>query len=187
MADGEPEGDPDAEPEPETVTFARGEASEREDAPSDLFEQEERTPTRLVLVVMIEEDAPDLVAALEAEGVGARLGDRTDDGGVEVLIHDTKLAAAQAVLVEFTGDPSLLDAVVEAEDQPLGDDEGEAFVEVVSGRLTGMASQLERLRAEGIDVRVETRSDEDPGVATALLMVHPDDLERARAILGIAL
>jgi hypothetical protein len=62
MADGEPEADPDAEPEPGTVTFARGEASEREDAPSDLFEQEERTPTRLVLVVMVEEDAPDLVA-----------------------------------------------------------------------------------------------------------------------------
>jgi hypothetical protein len=75
---------------------------------------------------------------------------------------------------------------VEAEDQPLGDDEGEAFVEVVSGRLTGMASQLERLRAEGIDVRVETSPDEDPGVATALLMVPPDDLERARAIQGSA-
>jgi hypothetical protein len=112
MADDEPEGDPEAEAEPGTVTFARGEASGREDAPSDLFEQEERPPTRLVLVVMVEEDAPDLVAALEAEGVGARLGDRTDDGGVEVLIHDTRLAAAQAVLVEFTGDPSLLDAVV---------------------------------------------------------------------------
>jgi hypothetical protein len=190
MADDEPEGDPEAEAEPGTVTFARGEASGREDAPSDLFEQEERPPTRLVLVVMVEEDAPDLVAALEAEGVGARLGDRTDDGGVEVLIHDTRLAAAQAVLVEFTGDPSLLDAVVEADDQPAetaGDDEGDAFVEVVSGRLTGMASQLERLRAEGIDVRVETSPDEDPGIATALLMVHPDDLERARAILGIAL
>ena len=137
---------------------------------------------------MVEEDAPDLVAALEAEGVGARLGDRTDDGGVEVLIHDTKLAAAQAVLIEFTGDPSLIDAVVEAEDQPAETaDEGDAFVEVVSGRLTGMASQLERLRAEGIDVRVETSPDEDPGIATALLMVHPDNLERARAILGIAL
>jgi hypothetical protein len=36
-------------------------------------------------------------------------------------------------------------------------------------------------------VRVETSPDEDPGIATALLMVHPDDLERARAILGIAL
>jgi len=190
MADDEPEADPGAEVEPGTVTFARGVASGREDATSDLFEQEERPPTRLVLVVMVEEDAPDLVAALEAEGVGARLGDRTDDGGVEILIHDTRLAAAQAVLVEFTGDPSLLDAVVEADDQPAetaGDNDGDAFVEVVSGRLTGMASQLERLRAEGIDVRVETSADEDPGAATALLKVHPDDLERARAILGIAL
>src|SRR2546423_490625 len=61
---------------------------------------------------MVEEDAPDLVAALEAESVGARLGDQTDDGGVEVLVHDTDLAAAQAVLVDFTGDPSLVDEVV---------------------------------------------------------------------------
>ncbi len=187
MTDDEPEPDPDVGIEPGTVTFARGEASEREHAPSDLFEQEERPPTRLVLVVMVEEDAPDLVAALEAEGVGARLGDRTGDGGVEILIHDTRLAAAQAVLVEFTGDPSLLDAVVEAEDQPAETADGDAFVELVSGRLTGMASQLERLRAEGVDVRVETSPDDDPGVATALLMVHPDDLGRARAILGIAL
>ncbi len=190
MGDGAPGADPDAEIEPGTVTFAHREPGVPEDAPSDLFEQEERPPTRLVLVVMVEEDAPDLVAALEAEGVGARLSDRTDDGGVEVLIHDTRLAAAQAVLVEFTGDPSLLDAVVEAADQPVGtagEEEGDGFIEVASGRLTGMASQLERLRAEGIDVRVETSPDQDPQVGNALLMVHPDDLERARAILGIAL
>jgi hypothetical protein len=187
MVDGEPGTDPDAEIEPGTVTFAHRDPDDMDATPSDLFEQEERPPTRLVLVVMVEEDAPDLVAALEAEGVGARLGDRTDGGGIEVLIHDTRLAAAQAVLVEFTGDPTLVDAVVEAEDRPAATaDEGDPFVEVASGRLTGMASQLERLRAEGIDVRVET-GDEDPLVATALLLVHPDELDKARAVLGIAL
>jgi hypothetical protein len=152
----------------------------------DPFDEEERPPKRLVLVVMVEEDAPDLIEALRAEGVGARLGERTDDGGVEVLVHDTKLPAAQAVLVEFTGDPSLVDAVVEAEDQPEPVDAEEGFVEVASGGLTGMSSQLERLRAAGIDVRVETDEDADPLLATGALMVRPDDLERAREVLGIA-
>jgi hypothetical protein len=191
MGDDEALADPDAELPPGSITFAHlSVGTEDADAPADLFDEEERPPKRLVLVVMVEEDAPDLVAALGSEAIGARLGERTDDGGVEVLIHDTKLAAAQAVLVEFTGDASLVDAVVEAEDQPEtpGDeDDGEdAFVEVVSGRLTGMSSQLERLRAEGIDVRVETGDDDGAQIATAVLMVHPDDLERARAILGIA-
>jgi hypothetical protein len=191
MGDDEALADPDAELAPGAVTFAhRAVGADDADVPADLFDEEERPPKRLVLVVMVEEDAPDLVAALESEAIGARLGERTDDGGVEVLIHDTRLAAAQAVLVEFTGDASLVDAVVEAEDQPETardeDDDEDAFVEVVSGRLTGMASQLERLRAEGIDVRVETGDDEGAQIAPAVLMVHPDDLERARAILGIA-
>jgi hypothetical protein len=136
---------------------------------------------------MVEEDAPDLVAALHADGIGARLGERTDDGGIEVLVHDTKLPAAQAVLVEFTGDPSLVDAVVEAEEQPdAPDGTDDGFIQIASGGLTGMSSQLERLRAAGIDVRVETDEDADPLIATGALMVHPDDLERAREVLGIA-
>src|SRR6266480_2885746 len=61
-------------------------------SPSDLFEREERPPTRLILAVMVEEDAPGLIDALGAEGIGTRLGERTPDGGVEVLIHDTNLA-----------------------------------------------------------------------------------------------
>jgi len=180
--------DPDEEIVPGDVTFAHREARDPADAPADLFELEERPPKRLILVVMVEEDAPDLVAALETERIGARLGERTEDGGVEVLIHDANLAAAQAVLVDFTGDPILVDEVVEAEDETEEADEGEEpFVEVASGTLTGMSSQLERLRASGIEVRVETDDDPDPYRATGSLMVHPDDLERARAILGIAL
>jgi hypothetical protein len=167
------------------VTFASRAAGDDE-TPADLFAEEERPAKRLVLVVMVEEDAPDLVAALEAEGVGARLGERTDDGGYEVLVHDTKLPAAQAVLVEFTGDPALVDAVVEAADQPTADEESSDLVAVTSGSLTGMSSQLERLRAAGIDVRVETDEDTDPLLATGALLVHADDLERARAVLGIA-
>jgi hypothetical protein len=166
------------------VTFASRRRDDGE-PPADLFDEEERPPKRLVLVVMVPEDAPELVAALEADGVGARLGEQTEDGGVEILVHDTKLPAAQAVLVEFTGDPSLVDAVVEAEDQP-SEERDDDLVAVTSGGLTGMSSQLERLRAAGIDVRVEMDEDADPLLATGSLLVHADDLERARRVLGIA-
>lgn len=152
---------------------------------SDLFEREERPPKRLILAVMVEDDAPGLIDALGAEGIGTRLGERTEDGGVEVLIHDTNLAAAQAVLVEYTGDPSLVDAVVEAEDDDATDDD--PFVEVASGVLAGMATQLERLRDAGIEVRVETATGDDRDRQTGALLVPSDDLERARAVLGITL
>jgi hypothetical protein len=160
---------------------ARGSASS-----SDLFEREERPPKRLILAVMVEDDAPGLIDALGAEGIGTRLGERTEDGGIEVLIHDTNLAAAQAVLVEYTGDPSLVDAVVEAEDDDATDN-ADPFVEVASGVLAGMATQLERLRDAGIEVRVETTTGDDRGRQTGALMVPSDDLERARAVLGITL
>src|SRR5439155_7776032 len=83
-------------------------------SPSDLFEREERPPKRLILAVMVEDDAPGLIEALGAQRSGTRLGERTEEGGVEVLIHDTNLAAGQAVLVEYAGDPRRIDPVVEA-------------------------------------------------------------------------
>ncbi len=90
------------------------------------------------------------------------------------------------MLVEYTGDPSLVDAVVEAEDDDATDDD-DPFVEVASGVLAGMATQLERLRTAGIEVRVETATGDDRGRANGALMVPSDDLERARAVLGITL
>ena len=156
-------------------------------SPADLFEREERPPKRLILAVMVEDDAPGLIEALGAEGIGTRLGERTEEGGVEVLIHDTNLAAAQAVLVEYTGDPSLVDAVVEAEDADVADEDDDPFVEVASGVLAGMATQLERLRDAGIEVRVETATGDDRGRQTGALMVPSADLERARTVLGITL
>jgi zinc-ribbon domain len=156
-------------------------------SPADLFEREERPPKRLILAVMVEDDAPGLIEALGAEGSGTRLGERTEDGGVEVLIHDTNLAAAQAVLVEYTGDPSLVDAVVEAGDDDATDDDDDPFVEIASGVLAGMATQLARLRDAGIEVRVETATGDDLGRSTGALMVPSDDLERARTVLGITL
>jgi len=53
--------------------------------------------------------------------------------------------------------------------------------------LAGMATQLERLRDAGIEVHVETATSDDRGRATGALMVPSDDLERARAVLGITL
>lgn len=171
---------------PASFVYRAGTDDASGSASSYLFDREERPPKRLILAVMVEDDAPGLIEALGAEGIGTRLGERTEDGGVEVLIHDTNLAAAQAVLVEYTGDPSLVDAVVEAEDDDATDDD-DPFVEVASGVLAGMATQLERLRDAGIEVRVETATADDRGGATGALMVPSDDLERARAVLGITL
>jgi hypothetical protein len=170
--------------------------------PEDLFAKEERPVRRLVLVVMVEEDAADLIAALEAEGIGARIGDRTDDGGVEILIHDLRLAEAQAVLVEYTGDPSLVDYVVpesDADDERDGDPDDdatanggehdpEALVQVVRVPASEAARHAERLRNAGIDVRLEfpTPDSLDAGPATpASVLVATQDLDAARAVLNI--
>src|SRR5262249_53271577 len=65
-------------PEPGRVEFGGREGGGGPSDRVDLFDEEERPPKRLVLVVMVEQDAPDLIEALRAEGVGARLGERTD-------------------------------------------------------------------------------------------------------------
>ena len=80
----------------------------------------------------------------------------------------------------------MVDAVVEAEDDDVADDD-DPFVEIASGVLAGMATQLARLRDAGIEVRVETTTGDDRAPATGALLVAGDDLERARSILGIAL
>ena len=197
----------EASPQPGSLDVVATPVPEEE--PDDLFAQEERPVRRLVLVVMVEEDAFDLVAALEAEGIGARIGDRTDDGGVEILIHDLWLAEAQAVLVDYTGDPSLVDYVVPDED-PVEDadtpdsasatDVHEAAGDAASGDRTDLvqvvrvpaseaARQAERLRNAGIDVRLEFPTPEsldDSPSTPASVMVAKDDLDAARAVLNIA-
>ena len=76
---------------------------------------------------------------------------------------------------------------MEAEDADVADEDDDRFVEVASGVLAGMATQLERLRDAGIEVRVETATGDDQARASGALMVPSDDLERARAVLGITL
>jgi hypothetical protein len=144
----------------------------------DLFEYEEH-PRRMVLVVMVPEDAPGLMERLETEGVGSRLGEPTDDGGVEVLIHEMNVQQAQAILTDYTGDPSLVDDIdlVEKDDD---DDRGYALVSRGSG---GVVANVDRLRGAGIDVRLELGEE---GVQQPWAIHCPwEDVERARELLGV--
>jgi hypothetical protein len=81
--------------------------------PQDLFATEER-PRRLVLCKLYDDDARDLVELLERQGIGARLGPRETEGTTQVLIHDSRLPDAQAVLADFLGADEPLDEPVEA-------------------------------------------------------------------------
>jgi hypothetical protein len=155
---------------------------------TDLFEREEH-PTRIVLAVIETEDAPDLIDALAAEGIGARLGEPTSDDGVEVLVHDTNLPDAQAILVEFTGDPTLVDDVDLDPDRSPDESErpDDGWAQVSSGRLVDLGPQANRLSHAGIDVRMEVpdlTAQDRPG-EMGTLWVDRGHLERARVALGI--
>src|SRR3989442_630654 len=154
----------------------------------DLFEREEH-PTRIVLAVIETEDAPDLIDALEAEGIGARLGEPTSDDGVEVLVHDTNVPNAQAILVEFTGDATLVDDVdLDPQPSPDGSERpDDGWAQVSSGRLLDLGPLANRLSQAGIDVRMEVpdlTAQDRPG-EMGTLWVDRGNLERARITLGI--
>ena len=158
---------------------------------SDLFAQEERLPRRMVLAEVVPEDAGELVDALVREGIGARIGAATDNGGVLVLIHEVNLPDAQGILVDFTDDTDRVDDIRYADDrEDLGvRDPGDGdYVEVTSPRQLDAPAQLERLLGAGIDVRVQppANGSRDPNTAVTL-MVPAEDLDRARATLGITL
>ena len=158
-------------------------AADGPDDPRDLFADEERAPRRMILAVMVPEDGPALVAALEREGIGARLGAATDDGGVEVLVHDAHLPEAQAVLVDFTGDESLAEYVVEAEATWGQRDQDRGFVQVATGPMADMAHVVDRIRDAGIDVILWT-SHRD-GSPVAAVGVHEDRFTDAQRLAGI--
>jgi hypothetical protein len=152
------------------------------DEAGSLFEREAH-PLEVILAVVATEDAADFIATLEAQRVGARLGDPTDDDGVEILIHDINLAEAQAILVEYTGDPSLVDDIdaidaIDAED---------SAARVATGSLGGLSPQAERLSEAGIDVRLEVPDSDGNEGDVGAIWVGRDDLEEARRILGIVI
>jgi hypothetical protein len=177
---------PGPSPEPEEVAPGRLEVVEREedsveDAP-DRFALEEQP---IVLTSMIEEDVDAFLTALDEEEIGARRGDSTGDGGVEIVVHAANLIDAQAVLVEFTGDISLVDDI--AVDPDEGGAESDLAV-VTWMRLSDVGVQANRLREAGVDVRLELpdEAERTSPVAQAAILVPVEELDHAREILGIA-
>jgi hypothetical protein len=171
---------------------ASAEEDDTEHDAGDLFQQEEH-PVRIMLAIIAREDAQDLIAALEGEGVGARMGDPTPEDGVEIIIHDANLAAAQAILVDFTGDPSLVDDI-EVEPSELDGDgsiwpdgrpDSDGFVEVSSGRLVELDAQAQTLAAAGMNVHLEIFDGADPYGTSGTVWVAREDLDRARETLHI--
>ncbi len=159
------------------------------DEPDDLFGQEER-PVRVILCRIEEDDAAGVVDALDEEGIGARLGKAFDDGTAEVIVHDTRLGEAQAVMVDYMGDPSLVDGVTFDEPQPAGgDDPGRGgFVEVSSGSMSTVGLQAQRLTEEGIRARLVLPPEGVDPASTAgwaSVYVAREDLAEARHILGM--
>ena len=163
---------------PGSVEIADGPPDEPSAA--DRFAREE---TPIVLVSIVDEDVDAFLAALEDQRIGARRGAATDDGGVEILIHESNLADAQAVLVDFTGDVQLVDEIglgSEVDGATAADD-----LSVVTWTpIADAGVQANRLRDRGLDVRIEIPTDVSPGVRAAIL-VPANDLAEARAILGI--
>jgi hypothetical protein len=139
-----------------------------------LFEQEEH-PETVTLAVMARQDAPDLVAELESQGIGARLGEQTEDDGVQVLVHDFNLAEALATVVDFTGDPSLVDDVAL-------DDDG--WLSISTGQIGQLDQQAKQLSEAGIDVRLELPAQDDPA-QNGTVRVPGEDVTEARRVLGI--
>jgi hypothetical protein len=157
-----------------------------EDAASGSLDRFALEEEPVVLTSMIEEDVDAFLAALDREEIGARRGERTDDGGVGLIVHAANLMDAQAVLVEFTGDVGLVDEIAVDPEQ---DRAGSDMAVVTWTRLRDVGAQANRLREGGVDVRIELPDEaerESPG-AQAAILVPVQELDRAREILGIEL
>jgi hypothetical protein len=157
-----------------------------EDAASGSLDRFALEEEPVVLTSMIEEDVDAFLAALDGEEIGARRGERTDDGGVGIIVHAANLMDAQAVLVEFTGDVGLVDEIAVDPEQ---DRAGSDMAVVTWTRLRDVGAQANRLREGGVDVRIELPDEterESPG-AQAAILVPVQGLDRAREILGIEL
>jgi hypothetical protein len=178
---------PGPAPAEEGVEPGRVEVIERAEGAAtgslDRFALEEEP---IVLTFMVEEDVDTFLAALDEEEIGARRGEPTGDGGVEILVHAANLMDGQAVLVEFTGDISLVDDIAVDPDQ---DGAASDMAVVTWTRLNDIGVQANRLREGGIDVRIELPDERERAspVAQAAIMVPVEELDRAREILGIAL
>jgi hypothetical protein len=140
----------------------------------------------VVLTSMVREDVDAFLAALDEEEIGARREEPTGDGGIEIVVHAANLMDAQAVLVEFTGDISLVDDIAVDPDR---DGAASDMAIVTWTRLNDVGVQANRLREGGVDVRIELPDETERAspAAQAAILVPVEELDRARAILGIAL
>lgn len=178
---------PGPSPAEEEVEPGRVEVIERAEGSAtgspDRFALEEES---VVLTSMIEKDVDAFLTALDEEEIGARRGEPTGDGGVEILVHAASLMDAQAVLVEFTGDISLVDDIAADPDQ---DGAASDMAVVTWTRLNNVGVQANRLREGGVDVRIELpdQTERASPAAQAAILVPVEELDRAREILGIAL
>ena len=164
-------------------TRAPGAADPSAEADTGSLFEREANPRQVILAIVAAEDADDFIATLESQRVGARLGEKTEDEGVEILIHDLNLAEAQAILVEYTGDPSLVDDIGQVD---IGDvDTDDSLERVATGSVGSLGAQAERLSFAGIDVRLEVPDPDGEGGDVGALWVDREDLDQARLILGI--
>ena len=140
----------------------------------------------VVLTSIIQEDVEAFLTALDEEEIGARRGEPTGDGGIEIVVHAANLMDAQAVLVEFTGDISLVDDIAVDPDH---DGAASDMAIVTWTRLNDVGVQANRLREGGVDVRIELPDETGRAspAAQAAILVPVGELGRARKILGIAL
>jgi len=182
------------DPEQANVEVVRLSAEGPERGPQDgegedLFDQEEH-PTRVILCRLETYDAAGLVDALDEEGIGARLGETAPDGTAEVMVHDTRLGEAQAIMVDYTGDPGLVDGVSFEDPAPGGaEDPGrDDYVQVSSGSMSAMSLHAQRLSEEGIPVRLVLPPEGTDAASTtggASVYVSREDLTEARSVLGL--
>ncbi|MBI3647439.1 MAG: hypothetical protein HY240_01540 [Actinobacteria bacterium] len=102
---------------------------------------------------------------------------------MEVIVHDVNLPTAQAIIVEHTGDLSLLQA---SDDDYDGDD---GYDRLVTVRAFEAGAQAARVRDAGIPVRVEFPDEDIDGAASGMvtLYVPKGSLDEARELLGISL
>ena len=154
----------------------------RADASGDEPDRFALEETGIVLTDIVAEDVDAFLAALEEQEIGARRGREIGNGGVEILVHAANLLDAQAALVEFTGDVALVDDIAVE-----GDAGGRDWAVVTWIPLRDAGARAHRLRARGVDVRLELPADADTDAwdAQAAILVAPEDLEPARHILNI--
>jgi hypothetical protein len=168
----------------------RGEAASDAE-PTDLFSAEEH-PLRLVLARLDAADAADVADRLEAAGIGARVGDPDAEGFVPVVVHDTRLPEAQALLADLGFAPWAEAEPIDADDEDTDGEETAApahddhpFV-IVTRNFVGAAwENARRVAAAGIDVRMLVDRYPAPADSSVEVLVPADRLDEARSILHI--